>query len=136
MNKQWITAKAAFLLAAATTFLPGCTSFVHPAKGSGDFKQDRLECERYVSTNPRVNRFLGKMGLSGEVLRDIEHAYVAHLRMVDNTVGRIVDRLKTAGLFDESILVVLLDHNTFLGMDEKRPALYGDLCRRRSAEYR
>lgn len=53
--------------------------------------------------------------LSNEDIRNARHGYYANTSYFDSNVGRIVQTLKEADLFDNTIIIVTADHGDMLG---------------------
>ncbi len=67
--------------------------------------------------------YLNKHGNMGEVEQDLTDtdlkkarlAYYANMTLIDDNVGEIIDALKEAGEYDNSMIVFFTDHGDFLG---------------------
>ena len=46
---------------------------------------------------------------------EYRHRYAAHVRYVDKFVGRLLDRLREGGLYDDALIIVTSDHGESLG---------------------
>ena len=56
--------------------------------------------------------------------------YLLQLRLVDRLIGRLVARLKQAGLYDASLIVVMADHGVSPSAGRRPPQPDGDELRR------
>ena len=109
---------------------------VFPPLRRGEFDEnggvDYLEDAPYppsgdVSPAPEVNRVLyAMMGLdddSEEDIRNLVSVHHAMTRMIDDGIGRIIDKLEELGLLDDTIIVFTADHGDF--MSEHNMAVKG-----------
>ena len=75
--------------------------------------------ELSAADTPERNRVLYEiLGLHHDTEGDIRNAiavYLAMGRMIDDGVGRILDRLESLGLRDDTIVVFISDHGDFAG---------------------
>lgn len=64
--------------------------------------------------------------------RKLIAVYWGYVTMIDEQVGRILDRLREHGLWDETAVVFTADHGEFTGahrLNDKGPAMYEDIYR-------
>ena len=82
---------------AALTLLPGWAD--EPLPRDLAFRQGYFPCEKL--TEPAMRRVMAM--------------YYATISQIDHHVGRIVDRLKARGLYDETLIVYTSDHGDYMG---------------------
>jgi iduronate 2-sulfatase len=54
-------------------------------------------------------------GLSDSQIMELRHGYYAAISFLDSQVGKVIDELKSQGLFDNTIIVFWSDHGFHLG---------------------
>ncbi len=101
---------------------------VLPPKRLGEFDEDggigQLDAAPYppsgsVSPAPEVNRVLYSMlGMDDDTesdIRSLVSVYLAMTRLVDDGIGRILDKLTELEMLDDTIIVFTADHGDFMG---------------------
>lgn len=74
-----------------------------------------LDFEMYDErTNPRYPRHPGSIR-NREDLRRVFNGYDTAVRYVDDHVGRIVEKLKSAGVYEDTVIIISADHGENLG---------------------
>ncbi len=98
-----------------------------PPRRLGEFDEDggtaQLDAAPYppsgsISPAPEVNRVLYSMlGMDDDTESDIRglvSVYLAMTRLVDDGVGRILDKLEDLGMLEDTIIVFTADHGDFM----------------------
>ena len=57
----------------------------------------------------------GEAPITPEVMEYLESAYLAEVAYADHLVGRLFDRLRDLGIYDQALIVVTADHGELLG---------------------
>ena len=99
-----------------------------PPKRAGEFDDDggaaQLDAAPYppkgtISPAPEVNRVLYSMlGMDDDIESDIRglvSVYLAMTRLVDDGIGRILDKLDELDMLEDTIIVFTADHGDFMG---------------------
>jgi arylsulfatase A-like enzyme len=63
-----------------------------------------------IEGSPWANRFEENLTGDAETVLDLKRKYDAGVWQADQAVGRIVDELKTEGIYDETAIIVTADH--------------------------
>lgn len=71
---------------------------------------------RYAATHPPYGTFLGRWGPVGAEVGLQRH--VLQTQAVDELLGRMIERMREAGVYDDAMIVVTADHGTAFAEDE------------------
>src|SRR5690606_27149940 len=65
-------------------------------------------------THPEYPRYPGSI-ITRKDLRRVINGYDTGVRYVDDHVGRIIEKLKTAGVYEDTLIIISADHAENLG---------------------
>lgn len=75
------------------------------------------EARRYLTFDAILKSWLGVITVPAGALARMRRLYAASLRYVDAWLGRLLDRMKGAGVLDETLVIVCSDHGENFGDD-------------------
>ncbi|WP_281890594.1 sulfatase [Paenibacillus sp. YYML68] len=68
---------------------------------------------RYCEIDPEAKKIVSRM--SDDELRLMRKSYYANVTLIDRKVGEVVEALKSAGEYDNTMIIYLSDHGDFMG---------------------
>lgn len=74
---------------------------------TGDLDRDYFEIPQY--------KRVSETDVTPEAVAYLQHRYAALVTMTDHWFGRLIQRLKTLNLFEDTMVIVTTDHGYFLG---------------------
>jgi len=82
------------------------------------FREGFVDADRDVEAPKHPDRYnVGDSELTEDQMEHLSQLYDADIRALDHRVGRVLDTIKEAGIWDETMIVLVADHGEHLGED-------------------